>query len=119
MINVMKERKIGIIVAIMATVLDFTVLIIIGNLIGFDNGGMTFWMVSSAALAVISYIIAGGLSVAWKAFVNAFKLGAMFPVFPINLATGWMCASFVIVAIWLFPIIAVLIACYGDSKTNR
>lgn len=116
MIEVLKERKIGIIASVVATILDFTVLLFIANAIGFENNGMNVWIIGSIVLAVVAYLMAGGLNVAWNALIKSFQLGLMFPIIPINLAIGIMCATFVLIVIWFFPIVAVLINCFMVSR---
>ena len=120
MLDVLKERKVGVIVALLATVADFTVLIALGVLISNITGNsdvmMTVWLGGAGVLAIVAYLMAGGLGVAIRAVLKAFAIGSLFPIFPINLACGFICAACTFGVVWIFPIAAVLIDAYLEAK---
>ena len=114
MISVMKERKVGVIFATVVSVLNF--IIFCASLVWFDGNYFGAGIVITIVLAVISYVLAGGLSVAIKALLTAFKLGFIIPIFPIDICIGIMLASFVLLPVWMFPIVGVLISCFIESR---
>ena len=107
----------NVLIAIGASVLDFivaAVVTMIGSNMEKDLSGVMFGI--CIAIAIVTYLLCGGLKVALSVVVKAFGIGMMIPLFPINLAIALILAVDIgAIAIFL-PVVVVLIDMHIKKK---
>ncbi len=114
MMTKIMEKKVAFIFSVVATLIDFIVLMVATNVMDFSGNGQTVWFTTATVLAVITMLLAGGLKMALKVVIKGFSFGMILPFFPINILLALMCAAFVGGMMILFPFIGVIIACFTE-----
>jgi hypothetical protein len=109
-------------IGIGATVVDFVLFILVNWLcelfigVNYVDTAMKILFVLSIIVAVIAYILCGGLSVAFSTVKTAFSVGMLFPIFPIDIACGIVLAGFAVFIVWIFPIVPIVVNhFFGDD----
>lgn len=107
----------NVLIAIGASVLDFivaAVVTMIGSNMDKDLSGVIFGI--CIVIAVLTYLICGGLKIALSVVVKTFGIGMMIPLFPINLVIALiLVANIGAIAIFL-PVVVVLIDMHIKKK---
>lgn len=107
--------KRNILIALGATVLDivgFILINLICTMILGDNCyeiamPIVFWF--TVAVAIGTYILCGGLKLALNIVWKFFKLGLLFPIWPINWACGFIAGAIALAVVWLLPVVVILL----------
>lgn len=122
MISLLSERKVGVIAALVASVLNMIIFMLFFATIAEGK----YWIVGlviTVGIDIAIYLLAGGLSVVFDVIKIGWHLGFIIPIFPINIACAIIILAIIVVFIWMFPIIAVLISLIGEymsmSKENK
>lgn len=106
--------------SLVPTGVDFLLLIIAGFLseelgIMSEDTAFTFVIVGTIIVAIVAYLLLGGLQIAFSAVIKAFQIGCLFPLFPIDLACGIILASCVLAIVWIFPVAAIALNLFATK----
>lgn len=105
-----KDFKVSLLIAVVATIINFAVLLIAAN-----TESMNVGMVICCVVTLIALILAGGLKLFIKAVTKGFFFGMMIPIFPANFIIGGAIAILAFGFSVFFPIIPILLNQFVDK----